>query len=58
MDSAATTFLTASSTKDFLETQTLFLEYEQSLGFKLDFQDFHKELQTLQNQYIAPKGGG
>jgi hypothetical protein len=36
--------------------KTLFLEYAQSLGFSLDYQDFAAELAGLPGKY-APPGG-
>ncbi|MFX1512694.1 MAG: GNAT family N-acetyltransferase [Promethearchaeota archaeon] len=35
----------------------LLVEYVQSLGFNLDFQDFEKELEEFPGEYIPPNGG-
>ena len=44
------------SPEDMEELQTLFLEYAESLGFDLDFQDFEAELASLPGVYAPPTG--
>lgn len=41
---------------DIEQAQTLFLEYADSLGFDLSFQDFDEELRNLPGDYARPKG--
>jgi carbonic anhydrase len=41
---------------DIAETQALFLEYANALGFKLCFQGFDQELATLPGGYAPPQG--
>ena len=38
------------------EIKQLFIEYSQSLGVNLDFQNFETELNTLPGKYIPPNG--
>lgn len=38
------------------EIKQLFIEYSQSLGVNLDFQNFETELNTLPGKYIPPSG--
>jgi ribosomal protein S18 acetylase RimI-like enzyme len=46
----------ASSGEDLKEVRRLFVEYAESLGFTLDFQNFERELSELPGEY-APPGG-
>jgi putative acetyltransferase len=47
----------AVKTKQELEmVKNLFVEYADSLGFDLDFQNFDKELTGLPGQYCSPRG--
>ena len=41
---------------DVEEARTLFEEYARSLPFGLEFQDFHRELQSLPGEYGLPRG--
>src|SRR5699024_3017504 len=56
MHSLEIDFRTANSPELFAQARSLFIEYEQSLDFSIDFQDFKNELDTLQEQYAAPLG--
>jgi putative acetyltransferase len=47
----------AGSTPDFEQGKELFREYAKSLGVDLSFQDFEKELKTIDQQYRRPDGG-
>ncbi len=44
------------SPEDIAHARALFLEYEQSLGFSLCFQNFEKELANLPGDYAPPDG--
>ena len=46
----------AESSADIALVRQLFLEYAQSLGFSLCFQNFDKELANLPGDYVAPNG--
>jgi ribosomal protein S18 acetylase RimI-like enzyme len=46
----------ASTDKDIETAKILFVEYADSLGFDLAFQDFDKELANLPGQYCPPRG--
>jgi len=46
----------AESPAQIAEARELFLEYAQSLGFSLCFQNFDKELAGLPGDYVPPKG--
>jgi len=49
-------FHQAESQHDIVLTRELFLEYAQSLGFSLCFQNFDKELEGLPGDYAPPEG--
>ena len=46
----------ATSVEHFKITRKLFMEYADSLGFDLEFQDFGHELATLEQEYAPPQG--
>lgn len=46
----------AESAEDVAQVKELFLEYAQSLGFSLCFQNFDKELAELPGEYAPPSG--
>jgi putative acetyltransferase len=50
------TFAQAESTAQIAQARELFLEYAQSLGFSLCFQNFDKELAELPGDYAPPEG--
>ena len=49
-------FLQAESPPQIAQARELFLEYAQSLGFSLCFQNFDKELAELPGDYAPPDG--
>src|ERR1700726_4634412 len=49
-------FAQAESTAQIAQARELFLEYAQSLGFSLCFQNFDKELAELPGDYAQPEG--
>ncbi len=49
-------FAQAESATQIVQTRELFLEYAQSLGFSLCFQNFDKELAALPGDYAPPEG--
>ena len=42
--------------KDIDIVRSIFLEYGESLGFDLCFQDFDRELEELPGEYASPRG--
>jgi ribosomal protein S18 acetylase RimI-like enzyme len=48
--------MSATSEEHFEAARSLFLEYADSLGFDLEFQDFGHELATLEEEYLPPQG--
>jgi putative acetyltransferase len=52
----STTYKLAESLQEFEHGKTLFLEYAQSLPIDLAFQNFSRELETVQIQYNKPDG--
>jgi len=51
------TYKNAHTEKEFEQARMLFKEYADALGVDLSFQDFKKELDTIQVQYNKPDGG-
>lgn len=54
--SSAIKFLQAESSAQITQARELFLEYAQSLGFSLCFQNFDGELAALPGDYAPPRG--
>ena len=52
----ALSFLQAETAAQIAQVRELFLEYAQSLGFSLCFQNFDKELAGLPGDYAPPEG--
>jgi putative acetyltransferase len=50
------TFAQAASSAQIAQARELFLEYAESLGFSLCFQNFDKELAGLPGGYAPPEG--
>src|SRR5580692_11419622 len=50
------TFAQAESLEQIAQARELFLEYAQSLGFSLCFQNFDQELAGLPGDYAPPEG--
>src|SRR5580693_10042885 len=50
------TFVEANSAPQIAQARELFLEYAQSLGFSLCFQNFDQELAGLPGDYAPPEG--
>jgi putative acetyltransferase len=55
-ESKCLVFAHAESAAQIAQCRELFLEYAQSLGFSLCFQNFDKELADLPGEYAPPKG--
>jgi putative acetyltransferase len=49
-------YQTAHTENEFEQARMLFKEYADALGVDLSFQDFEKELETIQVQYNKPDG--
>lgn len=56
VDIPSVQFLQAESPAQIAQARELFLEYAQSLGFSLCFQNFDKELAELPGDYVPPSG--
>lgn len=49
-------YIEAGNATEFKQAADLFLEYADSLGFSLEFQDFDRELADIPGDYAAPDG--
>ncbi len=56
MDLPIVGLLPAQTPADFVQTQSIFREYAQSLAVDLSFQNFEQELKDLPGEYGAPRG--
>ena len=56
VDNSSVHFLQAESPAPIAQARELFLEYAQSLGFSLCFQNFDQELAGLPGDYAPPSG--
>ena len=56
MSSTALQIVQVQSPADIEQARGLFLEYAQSLGFSLCFQNFDQELVDLPGDYVPPDG--
>ena len=50
-------YITATTSQEYISAGALFREYAQSIKIDLDFQQFDKELGSLQKMYAPPHGG-
>jgi ribosomal protein S18 acetylase RimI-like enzyme len=50
------TIVHATTEEHYEDARNLFVEYADSLGFDLEFQDFSRELASLPGQYAPPQG--
>ena len=50
-------YIIAQKKEDFEKAKVLFIEYSESLGFDLSFQDFREETEDLTKAYSLPAGG-
>ena len=56
MDLPIVGLLPAQTPADFVQVQSIFREYAQSLAVDLSFQNFEQELQDLPGEYGSPRG--